>query len=1003
MTDTSSFPATHPATLQYPVTTTTSLASPLANRSPSDNNLQEEEEYTIKCICIYTDDDGNTVLCEKCDTWQHIDCYYHNQQVPDIHFCADCFPRDLDAKSATERQRRVREQVDGGDRRVKRSSSKSTKKKQKENNVVSEQINGWHVPARPDPIANLRDQPPPAKKPKTSHRASGSVASVNGETRKRASSNLHSYPSPSRSPQDLYRYPPIPLYTNDFLELYERDEGNVDVPENQHTVKSVNELSKWREDPSKIVLQGQQPNANSPFVNLSSPPDQTRMPEVVVEVVQNTDVDYDGRVPTWRLLRTKEAIRKDQLVGEIRGEVGHLEEYCHQQQSPNRYTELSHPDPFVFFHPHMDIYIDSRKGGTQFRYLRRSCRPNLTLKTFIVKDEELPHHCFVASKDISACAELTVQWFIDPKMFNLEDIESPYRRYDWASRVLANFGDCACGPNSAQPCLLAPFDRRQPMKAIEAPAKQKRPRKQKPKVKATISPSSTGQATNSRAGSEAVKGQDDDEQFDRRSTSGSSQSGLQSRDITPINVASLDADPILGNGLTAREMRKIQAVERAFREQGTQDKHKKKKRTSGGSTLNTPNINASKQLGHGMPYSVTPGVSHQNQIASSMTPTRSGSPSAGRTSLRHSVYHMESSFAHPVRVEYKSISVQTEPDEGEIDLPLPRRRKFLTPTQRLLRRVLQDRTRHERECKNTPHESSESNYTPGSLKAISPEVEMKDTAADNDLPSSPPASDMSTSEATITNAPFDSIASHHYPLPSQAAHSQTHFKPPPVPRLHLSTMPTMPVFPSVASSATPGSTMGTPAEATSSVSQSPFSFGTGSGSYPGLTMNMVTPSPAKKKLSLGDYMSRRNMATTPAAEKTQAQAYASASEIEDAKNKDLVPESASSPIDPSEQISPTSFSDHPISGGTTAGDGVRSPEGATTPMRDDLDEPEYSPPDASPAADLGPVQPNTAPWLVVASTANPSSMTPEVRDVLDRLAQIRRANDKGLVESTGSS
>lgn len=221
MTDSSSsLLTTHPTVHPQAVTAPLALASPLPNGSLSDTNIQEDEEdYTIKCICIYADDDGNTVFCEKCNTWQHIECYYHGKKVPEEHFCADCFPRDLDAKRATERQRRLREgTLDGGDRKVKRPASKGQKKKHKDSSATIEQLNGWHHHERHEPV-NGKDAPPPAKKPKTSHRPSGSIASMNGDSRKRASSNVQSYPSPSKSPQDLFRYPAIPLYTTEFLEL----------------------------------------------------------------------------------------------------------------------------------------------------------------------------------------------------------------------------------------------------------------------------------------------------------------------------------------------------------------------------------------------------------------------------------------------------------------------------------------------------------------------------------------------------------------------------------------------------------------------------------------------------------------------------------------------------------------------------------------------------------------------------------------------------------------
>ena len=50
-----------------------------ANDEPSATE-PTEEVYLIKCICGRPEDDGNTVYCETCDTWQHIECYYPNER-----------------------------------------------------------------------------------------------------------------------------------------------------------------------------------------------------------------------------------------------------------------------------------------------------------------------------------------------------------------------------------------------------------------------------------------------------------------------------------------------------------------------------------------------------------------------------------------------------------------------------------------------------------------------------------------------------------------------------------------------------------------------------------------------------------------------------------------------------------------------------------------------------------------------------------------------------------
>jgi len=75
--------------------------------------IEDEESSIIKCICGFGDDDGSTVLCESCDTWQHILCYHDRSElVPDVHKCGDCDPRPLDSKGATDKQLRQREARD---------------------------------------------------------------------------------------------------------------------------------------------------------------------------------------------------------------------------------------------------------------------------------------------------------------------------------------------------------------------------------------------------------------------------------------------------------------------------------------------------------------------------------------------------------------------------------------------------------------------------------------------------------------------------------------------------------------------------------------------------------------------------------------------------------------------------------------------------------------------------------------------------------------------------
>lgn len=68
----------------------------------------EEEGGKIKCICNHSDDDGDIIYCETCDTWQHIECFYPDNQEEAtredfVHSCHDCKPRPLDQQRALRR------------------------------------------------------------------------------------------------------------------------------------------------------------------------------------------------------------------------------------------------------------------------------------------------------------------------------------------------------------------------------------------------------------------------------------------------------------------------------------------------------------------------------------------------------------------------------------------------------------------------------------------------------------------------------------------------------------------------------------------------------------------------------------------------------------------------------------------------------------------------------------------------------------------------------------
>lgn len=562
MTETSFVPTTHSTANLFPVATLPAPSPQLPNGTQSHHE-DEEEPYTIKCICAYDDDDGSTVFCEACDTWQHIICYYHDRRVPDVHNCADCEPRFLDSNAATERQRRLREQDESGDRKQKRTGSKGQRKKVKDH----EQSNGRGLQSQ-------KDLPPLAKKPR--HRPSASVSSL-PDGRKRASSTTTAPTAQhKRSSSMSSHHPLIPMYSNEFIHLYDNDHANVDMQSNLFdTIGLAGDLASWVQDPVALA----QVSSNGRYNDVFSHSDQlnsSKWPVLAKQTTTDESVECGGRHPTWTFLKLQTGVRKDEIVGEVKGKVGHFRDYCLDPNS--RWQELRHPEPFVFFHPQLPIYIDSRKEGTKLRYIRRSCRPNVTMKTIITNKIEY-HFCFVANQDIPENTEVTTTWYLDPQMFPSNgklvkqegsDEGIPESAAISISNVLAHFGGCACDPS--QPCLLAKVDLRRSPKTLDANTKQTNGKRKRTKSKTAISPTNSGHAANSRSGSETAKNREDEDHAENRSISGSSRSNPNSRDLTPTRP--------VGGELSAREKRKIAAVEKKFEqlEQNQQHGQKRKKR-----------------------------------------------------------------------------------------------------------------------------------------------------------------------------------------------------------------------------------------------------------------------------------------------------------------------------------------------------------------------------------------------------------------------------------------
>ena len=718
MTDLPLPPATHPPPPQLdPIRAPDALFAPpppvaLTNGFAA---LEEEEPYTIKCICGYQDDDGATIQCEACETWQHIECYYGGKKTPgekESHFCVECAPRALDGKRATERQRARREELELGDKRPKKPAAKSHKKKPKTAEQTPVPVNGWAgdradaASPRNGASGSPREQPP-AKKQKTGHKASNSVQTSTvplkppGHAR-RSTSASHPLQSPTKTP---ILSPTEPPYSYEFMHLYDDDPGDSPMQANLfNDISTTSNLSLWSHDVEAVEEVTKGKTQQDIFMRCEQTLDSMALPPLSKHVRVDDSVQYHGRSPKWMYLTVDSDISENMFIGELRGKIGHMTDYV--QDESNRWEYLRHPLPFVFFHPHLPIYVDTRREGTICRYLRRSCQPNVTMKTILENDVDY-HFCFVATRDLEAGAELTIPWTLDEHIRahsqQLTDLDETYVMHYFA-RLSADFGGCAC--DAQNDCLVAKWERESRARAAAPPpgppnGKAKRSRK------AAARPNNPHPANvASRSGSEARRGADDEDPDDARSTSPSSKSKTHSRDLTPSNPGPEGKGVAPGIELSDREKRKIEALEKKERDKN-QPAPKRKKRNSGGSTAHAlANTVSHYQMRLERADAEATIQKPSSTNASTSTHPAPGPPRPGDGRPRHpdspsppavprdGAGPAHSPSAPPPHRPYVDAATQTDPDPEYDGLapdaapphPAPPRPRFVPLTERLLRR-----------------------------------------------------------------------------------------------------------------------------------------------------------------------------------------------------------------------------------------------------------------------------------------------------------------------------
>ncbi|KAK4204066.1 hypothetical protein QBC40DRAFT_2442 [Triangularia verruculosa] len=862
-------------TSQAPLLLPTALA---VRDDPPRPEPVEEEPYTIKCVCNYPDDDGNTIFCESCETWQHIECYYPDK-VEDVstadfsHSCVDCDPRNIDSRQANERQRaRIAGPLAAelSDKKPKRPPTKSHKKKSKPTDL---QINGHghhnteHLSKHPVSHDNRQ----PAKK-KGLHKSSQSISAL-APKRSPPHGNArapHSHPlSPATTPPDLPDDFEIHSYSQTFQLLCNGQPHVQSVKVNSFAGLLVsNTMTSWLRDPEKMKKE----TGLSGKDVFSKLPDNADSFRGKVEVQRTRKNVAPGTVLQWQYLKATSTIEKDSLLMEVNGHIGFQTEYCADLE--NRWDDLTTPLPFVLFHPLLPLYIDTRREGSEARFVRRSCRPNAALDTFL-SDEGEYHFWLVSERDISAGEQITIPWDFrfptaqkarmlrilglgDEVTGNQPEVAADEEEYqtlaNWVSIVLSEFGGCACdlGPE----CAFALFHRKHLNKT-----QPKKTKKRKPKAQHTISPSSTGHATNSRAPSEGHL--DDVPEHEHRSISGSSRSKPPSRDLTPTaRQGSFDTLGILTEP-TDRDKRKVAMVEDSFRRMEQQQPPRKKKRVSDGTAAS--HTKASKAKSTAQTLNPPSGLANRLYVdagTGTSVRSKSGSPTSPHTvtqsghTKKTTTSRKGSTAAAPPRPVptanppvYVDAAVQTDPEKETVT---PQRKVGCALRKRALDNRRQLRAAEEERRKRIAIEyaasiSGGADASPGQGLSLSPTSSRG--------PDSSPGTVFSSKDVPMPDAPSTTK-----PIVSPLSMASMKHK---SPDLRVQ-MPPVPAFGSPVSGSLSAST---PLSAGGSVMQSPFSVSGFPSPFGPPSVNGIAPapSPVKKKMSLSDYKRRMNEARPSAA------------------------------------------------------------------------------------------------------------------------------------------
>ncbi|KTW28056.1 hypothetical protein T552_01918 [Pneumocystis carinii B80] len=372
------------------------------------------EAGIIRCICGLEDDDGFTIQCERCYVWQHAVCVGIDQHhVPDEYLCDLCFPRTLDVKKAIEKQRRRREQESA---HVKANSSHGRKRRQFQCGMMKSKVHS---------LGSVKEKP------------LNTVIKHDGGRKSRSGGRgFFSKDIESR------------------FQLMERSNGlnvNSELLFDYNTEYSVIEHNLISSVGAEMYISLLLQDKSGMHVVLDDYFTSKQLPETSIQPTSNTNISSLLRFS----LQSNQFIASGQIIREIKGEIYLQDEY--KVNSINHYSFLLAPKPFVYFVSDSKLCIDTRRYGTDSRFIRRSCKPNAKLITVASSSNFFIHIALYSLTEIQSGSEITIgwDWDVDHPAYYIENQECvPENDVKYGQELIYYINGLECACEIGKNCIL---------------------------------------------------------------------------------------------------------------------------------------------------------------------------------------------------------------------------------------------------------------------------------------------------------------------------------------------------------------------------------------------------------------------------------------------------------------------------------------------------------------------------------------------------------------------